>query len=43
MAEKSKIEWTDAIWNITTGCTVVDDGRLLEGSTRERLPGKSHA
>ena len=26
MAEHSKIEWTDATWNIITGCTLVDEG-----------------
>ena len=26
MAEKSSIEWTDATWNIITGCTLVDEG-----------------
>jgi protein gp37 len=26
MADKSRIEWTDATWNIITGCTLVDDG-----------------
>lgn len=26
MGQKSKIEWTDATWNPTTGCTKVSDG-----------------
>jgi len=26
MADTSKIEWTDATWNIITGCTLVDEG-----------------
>ena len=26
MADTTKIEWTDATWNIITGCTLVDDG-----------------
>ena len=26
MADASNIEWTDATWNIITGCTLVDDG-----------------
>ncbi len=26
MADKTNIEWTDATWNIITGCTLVDDG-----------------
>ena len=26
MAENTKIEWTDATWNIITGCTLVDEG-----------------
>lgn len=26
MADKTKIEWTDATWNIITGCTLVDEG-----------------
>lgn len=26
MAETSKIQWTDATWNVITGCTLVDDG-----------------
>ena len=26
MAEHSKIEWTDATWNIITGCSVISDG-----------------
>ncbi|MES2753818.1 MAG: phage Gp37/Gp68 family protein [Pseudomonadota bacterium] len=26
MAETSSIEWTDATWNIVTGCTLVDEG-----------------
>lgn len=26
MADKSSIEWTDATWNIITGCTLVDEG-----------------
>ena len=26
MAEHSKIEWTDATWNIVTGCSVVSPG-----------------
>ena len=25
MGQKSKIEWTDATWNPTTGCTKVSD------------------
>lgn len=26
MADKTKIQWTDATWNIITGCTLVDEG-----------------
>jgi protein gp37 len=26
MADKTNIEWTDATWNIITGCTLVDEG-----------------
>lgn len=26
MADTTKIEWTDATWNIITGCTLVDEG-----------------
>jgi protein gp37 len=26
MADKSKIEWTDATWNIVTGCSIVSPG-----------------
>jgi len=26
MADKTKIEWSDATWNIITGCTLVDEG-----------------
>lgn len=26
MADKTHIQWTDATWNIITGCTLVDDG-----------------
>lgn len=26
MADRSSIEWTDASWNIITGCTLVDEG-----------------
>jgi protein gp37 len=49
MGERSKIEWTDATWNPTTGCTKVSDGcdhcyahalahRLLPTIYRGRLP-----
>lgn len=49
MGERSKIEWTDATWNPTTGCTKVSDGcdhcyahalahRLLSNVYRARLP-----
>ncbi|MDQ3557229.1 MAG: phage Gp37/Gp68 family protein [Gemmatimonadota bacterium] len=49
MGEHSKIEWTDATWNPTTGCTKVSDGcdhcyahalahRLLSNVYRARLP-----
>jgi protein gp37 len=49
MGQKSKIEWTDATWNPTTGCTKISvgcdncyayalaNGRLLE-AYRRRLP-----
>jgi protein gp37 len=26
MSDKTKIEWTDATWNIITGCSVVSAG-----------------
>ncbi|KAB6714291.1 phage Gp37/Gp68 family protein [Roseobacter sp. TSBP12] len=26
MSDKTKIEWTDATWNVINGCTLVDDG-----------------
>ncbi|WP_417261639.1 phage Gp37/Gp68 family protein [Celeribacter sp.] len=26
MADQTKIEWTDATWNVINGCTLVDDG-----------------
>jgi protein gp37 len=26
MADGSKIEWTDATWNIVTGCSVISPG-----------------
>lgn len=49
MGGKSKIEWTDATWNPTTGCTRVSAGcdncyaerlahRLLSAQYRKRLP-----
>jgi protein gp37 len=49
MAGKSAIEWTDATWNPTTGCTKVSAGcdncyaftlanRLLSGAYRSQLP-----
>lgn len=49
MPDRSAIEWTDATWNPTTGCTRVSAGcdncyaeqlsrRLLSGTYRARLP-----
>ena len=49
MPDRSSIEWTDATWNPTTGCTKVSAGcdhcyaerlatRLLSASYRRRLP-----
>lgn len=49
MAQRSRIEWTDATWNPTTGCTKVSEGcdhcyahalahRLLSDHYRARLP-----
>lgn len=40
MGQKSKIEWTDATWNPTTGCTKVSDGCdncYADKLARERL------
>jgi protein gp37 len=49
MAQKSEIEWTDATWNPSTGCTKVSSGcdncyahtlahRLLSATYRSQLP-----
>jgi protein gp37 len=45
MGDGSKIEWTDATWNPTVGCTKVSEGcehcyaeRLVEGRMRHRYP-----
>lgn len=49
MADGTSIEWTDATWNPTTGCTAVSSGcdncyaerlsnRLLSATYRKRLP-----
>ena len=49
MPDRSSIEWTDATWNPTTGCTKISSGcdncyaerlsnRLLSTSYRRRLP-----
>jgi protein gp37 len=45
MGDDSKIEWTDATWNPTVGCTKVSDGcdhcyaeRLVEGRMKQRYP-----
>jgi protein gp37 len=46
MGDKSAIEWTDATWNVTVGCTKVSEGcdncyaeRLVNGRMRNRHPG----
>jgi protein gp37 len=45
MGDKSAIEWTDATWNPTVGCTKVSEGcdhchaeRLVNGRMRNRYP-----
>ena len=45
MGDKSAIEWTDATWNPTVGCTKVSEGcdhcfaeRLVEGRMKQRYP-----
>ena len=44
MADKTLIGWTDATWNIITGCSMfrvgkARAGRLLDGRTWDEMPG----
>lgn len=51
MADQTHIEWTDATWNIVTGCSVISPGctncyamklagtRLLDGVLHDGFPG----
>ena len=34
----TSIEWTDKVWNPTTGCTKVSAGCLLDGVEHKEFP-----
>ena len=46
MADQTKIEWTDATWNIITGCSVVSPGctncyaMRLSGTRLKHIPSR---